>query len=431
MIESVLNPYNLQRALRQVVANGGSAGVDGHKASELELYFRQHKTALLQAVRSTTYRPSPILGVAIPKANGKTRLLGIPTVTDRLLQQAVSQVLLPLYEQEFHVNSYGFRPNKNARQAVGKSLEHIHAGYTNIVDIDLKNFFDEVDHCLLLNLLHQKVKCATTMRLIRKWLRAPMLINGKLTKRRKGVPQGSPLSPLLSNILLNELDKELSRQQLRFVRYADDFSIYTKTKNEARRIGNKVFIFLKTKLKLSINKAKSGIRRPVQFELLGFGFVPDYQAKSKGKYQLVVSKKAWQRLKQNLKTITRKTTPMSFNERITKIKEIQRGWLNYFRGTNILGKLRDLDGWLRNRLRYCIWHHWKKPERKRKNLIRLGVDQEHAYAWSRTRKGGWAVAQSPILGTTITLKRLRLKGYVALLDMYKELNPSYCEPRST
>lgn len=431
MIEQILHPYNLQKALQQVVSNKGSAGVDGLKTTQLVEHFRKQKAILLEEIKGNKYLPQPILGVEIPKGNGKTRLLGVPTVTDRLFQQATSQVLMAKYEQEFRENSYGFRPNKNARQAVGKALEYIHAGFTYIVDIDLKNFFDEVNHCFLLNLVHQTVKCPTTLRLIRKWLRSPMLINGKLDKRRKGVPQGSPLSPLLSNILLNELDKELTRQELKFVRYADDFSIYTKSQSQAKKYGNSIYKFLKNKLKLTINREKSGIRKPVQFELLGFAFVPTYKKGDKGKYQLVVTQKAWERLKMSLKTITRKTSPMTFDERISKINEVQRGWLNYFRGNSLTGKLREIDGWVRNRLRYCIWKDWKKPERRRKNLIRLGIDHDHAYAWSRTRKGGWAIAQSPIMITTITLKRLKQRGYKALLDVYHELNPSFCEPPYT
>jgi group II intron reverse transcriptase/maturase len=431
MIEQVVHPYTLQKALRQVIVNKGSAGIDGRKTTELANYFREHKTSIIQTIREGNYSAQAILGVEIPKGGGKTRLLGIPTVTDRLLQQAVSQMLMPKYESEFSVHSYGFRPNKNARQAVGKALEYIHEGNTFIVDIDLKTFFDEVDHCLLLNLLYQKVKCPITLGLIRKWLRAPIRINGKLQKRRKGVPQGSPISPLLSNILLNELDKELTRRKLRFVRYADDFSIYTKRKSDATATMSAISKYLKTKLKLTINREKSGVRKPVQFTILGFGFVPTYKKGDRGRYQLVVGEKAWQRLKMRVKALTRKTIPMSFDERISKINEIQRGWLNYFRGTSIQVKIKELDGWLRNRLRYCIWHDWKKPERKRKNLIRLGVDQDHAYAWSRTRKGGWAVAQSPILITTITLKRLKQRGYKAMLDVYTELNPSVYEPPYT
>ncbi|PQA93921.1 group II intron reverse transcriptase/maturase [Chryseobacterium piscicola] len=431
MIERVLHPRNMQRALQQVIANKGSAGVDGMNVQELSDYLRKEKTRLYSSIKERCYLPQPILGVEIPKAYGKTRLLGIPTVTDRVLQQAVSQVLMPHYENEFSVHSYGFRPNKNARQAVGKALEHIHEGYPFIVDIDLKTFFDEVDHCILLNLLYRKVKCPVTMRLIRKWLRAPILINGQLQKRRKGVPQGSPLSPLLSNILLNELDKELTKRKLRFVRYADDFSIYTQYKSHATATLKAIEKYLKTKLKLTINGEKSGVRKPVQFELLGFGFESTYKKGDKGKYQLVVGKKAWTRLKERLKSLTRKTAPISFDERIQKINEVQRGWLNYFRGTSIKGKLMNFDGWLRNRLRYCIWHDWKKPERKRKNLIRLGIDQSLAYAYSRTRKGGWAVAQSPILGTTITISRLKKRGYIGMLELHLSLNPSIYEPPYT
>lgn len=428
MIEQVVHPYNLQKALQHVVKNGGSAGVDFVPAEKLTEHFRERKTSLVDDLRMGAYKVQPILGVEIPKPNGKTRMLGIPTTTERLLQQAVAQVMTPLWEREFHESSYGFRPNKNARRAVGKAWENIHAGYNRIVDIDLKNFFDEVDHCLLLNLIFQKVKCRTTLALVRKWLRAPMKIKGKLVKRRKGVPQGSPLSPLLSNILLHELDKELERTGQKFVRYADDFSIFTRTETQARKVRKQIALFLEAKLKLTINEEKSGIRKPVQFSLLGFCFVPTYIKGDKGKYQLTVNEKAWQRLKQKLKSITRKTSPLTFAERISKINEVQRGWLNYFRGTSIFGKLRDADAWVRARLRYCIWKDWKKPERKRKNLLRLGVDADHAYAWSRTRKGGWAVAQSPILTTTITLQRLRKRGYESLLDVYLELNPSLCEP---
>ncbi len=431
MIEQVLNRRNVMRAYRQVVSNKGSAGVDGMSVKELYKYLSENRNCIETKLRNGTYLPQPILGVEIPKSNGKTRLLGIPTVADRLLQQAVGQVIAIMFEMEFEDNSYGFRPNRNAQQAVLKAQEYINSGYQHIVDIDLKSFFDEVDHCILLQLLYRKVKCPLTLRLIRKWLRAPILIDGKLVKRRKGVPQGSPLSPLLSNIMLNELDKEMERQGLRYVRYADDFSIYTKRKSEARKTGNSIYLFLKNKLKLPINREKSGIRRPVNFTILGFEFVPTYVKGERGKYQLVVSEKGWKTLKQKLKTITRKTTPCTFDERIQRIKEVQRGWLGYYRIASIQVKLKDLDSWLRNRLRYCIWHHWKKPERKRKNLLRLGVDQNHAYSWSRTRKGGWAVAQSPILVTTITLERLRKRGYESMLELYQKIAPHLNEPLYT
>src|SRR4051812_21095034 len=318
MIEQVINRRNMHLAYKQVFANKGSAGVDGMKVSELKHHIRKEREAIVLSIINGNYLPQPILGVSIPKGNGKTRLLGIPTVTERWLQQAVAQAITPLFEFEFKEHSYGFRPNKNAHQCIQQSQQYINEGHKHIVDIDLKSFFDEVDHRLLLQLLYGKVKCDITLRLIRKWLRAPIMINGKLTRRRKGVPQGSPLSPLLSNIMLHQLDKELERQGLKYVRYADDFSIYCKSNHAARKTGNKVFLFLKNKLKLAINREKSGIRKPVQFEILGHRYVPIYEKGTKGKYQLVVNEKSWNKLKQSLKTITRKTTPLSLAERIHK-----------------------------------------------------------------------------------------------------------------
>lgn len=424
MIEKVLNRKNLFKAYRKVVQNKGSAGVDDMKVTELFSFLESNRNSLMTSILNHSYVPKPIKGVEIPKSNGKARLLGVPTVVDRWLQQALSQVLMTKYELTFENHSYGFRPEKNIHKAVTQALNYINDGYQDIVDIDLKGFFDEVDHSVLLELIYQRVKCPTTLRLIRKWLRSPIQINGKLHKRRKGLPQGSPLSPLLSNILLDVLDKELERRSLKYVRYADDFSIYTKSKKEARKVGNEIFLFLRDKLRLPINREKSGIRRPSDFELLGHAFVPTYQKGVKGKYQLVVKKNSWDSLKRKLKQITKKTKPYSFEERLQKLSEVWRGWINNYRLASITAKLKSLDEWLRNRLRYCIWHDWKKPERKRKNLIRLGVDQDHAYAWSRTRKGGWAVAQSPILITTITLSRLRRKGYESMLSYYQKSQPT-------
>jgi group II intron reverse transcriptase/maturase len=423
MIEQVLKPKNLYKAHQQVVRNKGAAGVDNMTVYNLSLHLNDNGKQIINSIAKGTYVPKAILGVEIPKSNGKKRLLGIPTVADRWLQQAVSQVLSSKFELNFEKFSYGFRPNKNIHKAVSQALRYINDGYQDIVDIDLKGFFDEVDHSILLQLIYDKVKCPYTLRLIRKWLRTPIQINGRLHKRRKGVPQGSPISPLLSNIILDELDKELDRRGLRYVRYADDFSIYTKSKVEAREIGNAMFAFLKDKLCLPINRAKSGIRRPSNFELLGHGFVPIYKKGIKGQYQLTVKKSSWESLKRKLKGITKKTKSYSFEERLRKLSEIWKGWVNNYRLASIHAKLKSIDEWLRNRLRYCIWHDWKKPERKRKNLIRLGIKQGQAYAWSRSNMGGWAIAQSPILGTTITLSRLRRKGYESMLSYYQKTQP--------
>lgn len=418
MIKQLTSKKNLNQAYRQVYRNRGSAGIDDVRTTELKPILQNYGKRFIQQIERGQYQVSPILGVEIPKRNGKKRLLGIPTVVDRVFQQALQQVLQPVFEPGFQRYSYGFRPKRNAHGAIAKSLENINSGYQYVVDIDLKSFFDEVEHYILLELIHKKVKCKPAMKLLRSFLRAPILIDGRLHKRRKGVPQGSSLSPLLSNILLNELDKELEKRGHRYVRYADDFNIYVSSKKAAKRVGNSIYKFLRDKLRLPINREKSGIRKPLTFEILGFGFVPTYKKGEKGKYQLVVGSSKWKEFKEKLKHLTKKTIPASFEERIQRINLLVRGWINYFRPASIQGKLKKLEEWVRNRLRYCIWHHWKKSERKRKNLIRLGINPEQAYAWSRTRMGGWAVAQSPILRTTITIKRLKMKGYVSLIEYY-------------
>ena len=423
LIEEVLRAGNLTEASKEVIRNKGAGGVDKMYVEDLKEYLDNNRYFLTNQIRKSEYIPQPIRGKEIPKRDGKFRVLGIPTVIDRMLQQAVLRVIIPHYEYMFSNYSYGFRPQRNAHQAIYKSLDYINSGHQHIVEIDLKGFFDEVDHMLLLQLLYRKIKCKATMTLLRRWLRVPMEQNGVLVKRRKGVPQGSPISPLLSNIVLHELDEYMEKKEMKFVRYADDFSIYCKTKSKAKFQGNEVFKFLRDKLKLPINREKSGIRRPVNFQVLGYGFVPTYRKGERGKYQLIVTKKRWKTLKMKLKQITRKTSPMSFDKRIEKLNQVCRGWINYFKYASINLKLSKIDGWLRNRLRYCIWTDWKKPERKRKNLIRLGVDFDMAYAWSRTRMGGWAVAQSPILGTTITLAHLSRKGYESMFSLYQKVSP--------
>lgn len=418
MIKQLTSKSNLNKAYQQVYRNKGSAGIDGVQVTELKTILQSQGHNYIDMLEGECYQVSPILGIEIPKSSGGKRLLGIPTVVDRLFQQALHQVLQPIFEPDFQRYSYGFRPKRNVHQAAAQSLANINAGYQDIVDIDLKSFFDQVEHYILLELIYKKVSCRATLKLLRSFLRAPILINGTLTRRRKGVPQGSPLSPLLSNILLNELDKELEKRGHRYVRYADDFSVYVKSKEASKRVGNSLYEFLRDKLLLPINRKKSGLRRPSTFKMLGFGFVPTYKKNEKGKYQLVVTSSKWKDFKSKLKYLTRKTIPVSFESRIRRINLLLRGWINYFKLASIVGKLKKLEEWLRNRLRYCIWHHWKKPVRKRKNLIRLGIHPEQAYAWSRTRMGGWAVAQSPILKTTITVKRLKMKGYLSLIEYY-------------
>jgi RNA-directed DNA polymerase len=418
LFSKILSRENLKQAYEHVLGNKGVAGVDGIGTECLKEHLQHHWPSILDQLLHNRYQPNAIKGVFIPKRSGGKRLLGIPTTTDRMLQQALHQVLSPEFDPGFSPYSYGFRPGKSAGQAINQALSYINQGYHHIVDIDLKSFFDEVNHDYLMNLIKNRVSDPLVLRLIWRYLRSPMQVDGSLRKRRKGVPQGGPLSPLLSNIVLNELDRELEKRGLHFVRYADDFSIFVKTPRAAHRVNRRIIRFIEAKLHLKVNMKKSAICKPLNYEYLGFGFESSYQKGVRGHYQLVVSKASFATLKQKIKKITRKTIPMSFDERIARLNLLLRGWLNYFKHASIQGKLKYLDGWVRNRLRYCIYHHWKKPKRRVKNLIRLGIAADMAWQWGHSRKGGWAVSCSPILGTTITIARLKQRGYIPFLDYY-------------
>ena len=421
LLEKVLIRENLKTAYRNVVRNKGTSGIDGIRTEDLTSWLREHWPEMREELVSGKYRPKAILGINIPKRSGGERLLGIPTTFDRMLQQAIHQVLSPMFDPEFSGYSYGFRPGKSAGGAILQAQAYINGGFRYIVDIDLKRFFDEVNHDYLMNLVKRKVDDPQLLRLIWRYLRSPVQIDGKLHKRRKGVPQGGPLSPLLSNIVLNELDQELEMRGLRFVRYADDFSIFLKTALAAHRVKRRITRFIETRLHLKVNEKKSAIRKPLNYEYLGFAFESTYLKGDRGQYQLVVSKDSLAELKYKIKEITRKTIPASFDERIDRLNLLMRGWLNYFKPASMHGKLKALDGWVRNRLRYCIWHHWKKPRRRVKNLIRLGVPERMAWQWAHSRMGGWAISCSPILTTTINLDRLIRRGYKSFLDYYLEI----------
>ncbi len=418
----VLMPQNLQRAMKQVKRNKGCCGVDGMEVDELDGYFRANWTEIKSAIEHGTFQPSKVLGVEIDKLDGGKRLLGIPTAIDRVIQQMIHQVLSPVYDVEFSTYSYGFRPGKNAHQAIHQALDYINSGYQDIIDLDLKSFFDVVNHDYLMSILYRKVKDERLLRIIRKYLKAGMTLYDAEINREEGTPQGSPLSPLLSNILLNELDNELNRRGLRFIRYADDCSIFVKSKRSARRVLKGITKFIEQDLKLKVNRQKTKICRPVSYCILGYNFVSTYVKGERGKYRLRVSPNTFARMKAKVKEITRKTNPKSFSERIDELNRFMKGWINYFKYAHMSGKLSDLDWWIRNRLRYCIWHHWKKPNKRMRSLIRLGKSPGEAYAWSRSRMGGWRVACSPILGTTVTINRLKQRGYIPFEDFYRKIS---------
>ena len=418
LLNKVLDYSNIEKAYKQVVGNKGSKGVDGVTTAQLQDYMQENWSRIKQEITTGYYQPQAVLGVEIPKTSGGKRLLGIPTVIDRLIQQSIHQVLNPIFDVEFSEYSYGFRKGRSAHQAILQSQRYINEGYQNIIDLDLKSFFDIVNQDYLMSLLYRKIKDKMLLKLIRRYLQSELMLGGLTQQREKGTPQGSPLSPLLSNIILNELDKELERRGLRFVRYADDCSIFLKSKRSARRVKRSITKFIETKLHLIVNEQKTTICRPFNYFTLGYGFVPTYKKGEKGIYNLRVSPKSFKRMKQKVKEITRKTLPLSFEQRITKLKAFTRGWVNYYKYAHVSVKLKELDGWVRNRLRYCIWKHWKKPNKRMRSFIRMGIPKGQAYSWSRSRMGGWAIAQSPIMRTTVTLERLKRKGYFSFSEQF-------------
>jgi len=420
LLNKILDYSNIDKAYKQVVGNKGSKGVDGITTAQLQGYMRENWDRIKREITIGHYQPQAILGIEIPKTSGGKRLLGIPTVTDRLIQQSIHQVLNPIFDVEFSEYSYGFRKGRSAHQAIRQAQRHINEGYQEIIDLDLKSFFDVVNQDYLMSLLYRKIKDKMLLKLIRRYLQSDILIGGLTQQREKGTPQGSPLSPLLSNIILNELDKELESRGLRFVRYADDCSIFLKSKRSARRVKRSITKFIETKLHLIVNEQKTNICRPINYFTMGYGYVPVYKKGEKGKYNLRVSPKSFKRMKQKVKEITRKTLPLSFKERITKLKAFTRGWVNYYKYAHMSLKLNDLDGWVRNRLRYCIWKHWKKPNKRMRSFIRMGISRGQAYAWSRSRMGGWAIAQSPIMRTTVTLERLQRRGYFSFSEQFQK-----------
>lgn len=421
LLLQVVSKPNLRTAYEQVVKNKGAPGVDGVKVEELSTYLKTHWQRIRSEILDGTYHPSPVRGVKIPKPNGGQRQLGIPTVVDRLIQQAIHQVLNPLYDPGFSAFSYGFRPNRNAHQALFQALNYINEGRQDIIDLDLKSFFDKVCHDKLMGLLRRKIKDKLFLRLIRRYLQCGMLEDGVASSRRQGTPQGGPISPLLSNILLNELDKELAKRGHCFVRYADDCSIFLKSKSAAERARASITRYLEGELLLEVNEEKTSICRPVDFTLLGHSFVPTYKKGERGKYRLRIAKKSWVRLKEKIKAITRKTLPITVGERIDELNSLMIGWVQYFKHATGYQKLKDLDAWVRCRLRYCIWKQWKKPRRRYRAFLQLGVEESWArrFAWSRL--GGWRIACSPIMGTTVTVARLRQRGYMPFLDYYLQV----------
>lgn len=413
MLEEILDIRNVQKAFKQVTANKGAGGIDGMQTDELRDYLNANWQTLRKDILEGNYRPQAVRKVEIPKPQGGRRMLGIPTVTDRLLQQAIAQWLSPKYEEEFSNHSYGFREGRNAHQAVLQAQINLNEDYEWIIELDLEKFFDRVNHDKLMGLLTKKISDKRTLKLIRSYLNSGIMEEGVIIPRTEGTPQGSPLSPLLSNIVLNELDKELEARGHRYVRYADDCSIYVRSEKSAKRVMETITAYIENKLKLKVNRTKSKVSRPNESTLLGFSFY-----KSEKGWEIRIAPKSLKRIKEKMKEKTKRKEPSTAKEKIKKMEAVIRGWVNYFCIAKAKSKMKELDEMVRTRLRIGIWKQWKKPKTKRINLEKLGIKSGKAYEWSNSRKGYCRVAHSPILCRALNNEYFTRLRYVGFTNYY-------------
>ena len=415
LLEEILSSKNLNKAYKKVYRNKGASGVDGVTIHELKDYLKEHKHKILNDIRNRKYKPQPVKRVEIPKENGKTRKLGIPTVVDRVIQQAINQVLTPIYEEQFSDSSYGFRPLRSAQEAVLKSLEIINEGYYWVVDIDLERFFDTVHHDRLINIIRRTIKDGEVVSLIRKFLVSGVMINNKYEDTIIGTPQGGNLSPLLSNIMLNELDKELETRGLHFVRYADDCIILVKSQKAANRVMISVTNFIEKKLGLKVNTSKSKVDRPNNIKFLGYGY---YFDSKEGKYQLRPHEKSIAKFKRTLKRLTNRSWSVSLDYRLLKIRQTILGWINYFKYGKMKTKLKEIDSKLRARIRIVIWKQWKVSKKQIRSLQKLGISLDESRGITYCRKGYWFIGHSCVINRAINNSRLDKRGLTSALGYY-------------
>ena len=417
LLERIISNDNLNEAYKRVKRNKGSHGVDRMGVDELLTYLKDNGNQLKQTILNGSYKPSPVRRVEIPKPDGKKRPLGIPTVVDRVVQQAIAQVLSSIFEKTFSDNSFGFRPNKSANQAILKCKEYMDKGYKWAVDIDLEKYFDTVNHDKLMGLIYKEVKDIRVISLIRRYLNAGVMINGVTNTTIEGVPQGGNLSPLLSNIMLNELDKELEKRGLNFCRYADDCNIYVKSKKSAIRVMESITRFIEKDLKLKVNREKSKVDRPWKLKYLGYTFYP-----KKGEMGIRVHPDSLKKLKGKLKSMTGRSNAMSMETRVIKIKQTILGWIEYFKLADMKNVLKEIDEWLRRRIRMCHWKQWKRTKTKHDNLVKLGIDNSKAWEFANTRKGYWRISNSPILSRSLTNQYLKEMGFVTMSERYLQVS---------
>lgn len=413
LLERIFSSENMHSAWKQVKGNKGAPGVDDMTIEEMPEYLREHWTGIRESLMDESYQPSPVLRVEIPKPTGGIRLLGIPTVLDRLIQQAIAQVLTEICDPDFSEFSYGFRLGRSPHDAMYKAREYISQKYTVVVDMDLEKFFDSVNHDVVMCRVSRKIHDKRVLRLIGKYLRAGVCIEGRLHGTPKGVPQGGPLSPVLSNILLDELDKELEQRQHRFVRYADDFVIFVKSVRAGERVMQSIRRFLEKSLKLRVNEAKSHVGPTDQLEFLGFTFK---------KTKIRWSERAFQEFKRRVKRLTGRSWGVSMSYRLEKLAEYVRGWMNYFGISEYYRPIPELDQWLRRRIRMCYWKQWRKCRTKVRNLLKLGVPLKAAISGGMSRKSLWRLSKTYATQLGMTNKWLKEQGLISIKDLWVNMH---------
>ncbi|MBN2484423.1 MAG: group II intron reverse transcriptase/maturase [Bacteroidales bacterium] len=413
ILGKILNPYNLNKAYLKVVRNKGSHGVDKMEVGVLHDYLQQHGSDLIKSIKSGKYHPNPVRRVEIPKDKTSKHPLGIPTVVDRFVQQAIHQVLSPIYERQFSDNSYGFRPKRSTHKALQRCKEYISEGYEYAVDMDMEKFFDTVNHSKLIEILSKTVEDSRVISLIHKYLNAGVVVGHKFETTEQGVPQGGPLSPLLSNIMLNELDKELTLRGHRFIRYADDMVILCKSRRGAERVKESITYFIENKLFLIVNKEKTQVVYLSEIKFLGYSFY-----KKHGEVRFRIHPKSILKLRDKIRFLTSRSNGWGYSDRKEKLSAFIKGWVNYFRYADIKKLLIRIDEWYRRRLRMVIWKQWKRIRTRYKNLFKLGIPKSKAWEWANTRKAYWRVAKSFILSRSITNENLSKAGYLFFTDYY-------------
>jgi RNA-directed DNA polymerase len=416
LMSAVLERSNRMRAYERVLRNKGAPGIDGMMVGDLKSHLKAHWPEIREQLREGRYSPLAVRKVEIPKPGGGKRMLGIPTVQDRLIQQALHQVLSPVFEKTFSIHSYGFRPGRSAAQAVQQARRYIEEGRRWVVDADLEKFFDRVNHDILMSRLARKVKDKRILKLIRSYLQAGMMEGGAVTARSEGTPQGGPLSPLLSNILLTDLDRELERRGHRFCRYADDCNIYVRSRRAGDRVLASMTRFLETRLKLRVNQEKSAVDHPWKRVFLGYTV-----CQRKYNVRLRVASKSVQRLKAKLKMLFRSGRGRSIRTTIATLTPKLRGWVNYFRYAGATGIFEELDGWIRRHLRLILWRQWKRPLSRARNLMRLGLSEVRAWTSATNGRGPWWNSGASHLNQALPKKFFDRLGLVSLMDQYHRL----------